>query len=270
MITNREEQLNEFFENGMSAADEQNFLISVAASDELRRAFRSQLELMKAVRSDKDRLRSVAQVRNRTFAALGLSATAAGQYFEHELLNGERAAAHKPLAAESLVANAPQAGMQWASRLGGRLLHTPVLSISAGVLFGIFSTIAIEHYENVPSNIVAPVPTAINSTSHVSNAETITSKNGLDNRGVEPLGKSVTNDRSAARHTASVAIHRAGVGEHPIASGSLIPAGKAAPGNVANTAQTPAIPEISKENPGMMQSQKITIIQKNDSTKATP
>ncbi len=276
MIMNREEQLNEFFENGMSAADEQNFLISVAASDELRRAFRSQLELMKAVRSDKDSLRSVAQVRNRTLAALGLSATAAGQFFEQELLNGEKAAGHKPMAAydrssaEPLVANAPRIGMQWAGQWAGRLLHTPALTLSAGLLFGIFSTTAIEHFEHVPSApavpapAVLPMPAVSPAGTRSGTAETIPAKNGLNSIGARSSGNTMAEDRPASSHAEPVAYHRASM-EHHAANTPRV----ANP--VANTVQSnPSLPEISRNNPGVMQSQKAKITQKNDSTKATP
>lgn len=263
MIASKEEQLNEFFENGMSAADEQNFLISVAASDELRRAFRSQLELMKAVRSDKDSLRSVAQVRNRTLAALGLSATAAGQFFEHELLRGEKAVA-KP-AAETLVAQAPQSGMQWASRVTGRLLHTPALTLAGGLLLGVLSTTAIEHYTNIPQSTVRMVPSVNQPAKSASPAETISSKNGLNNRGEHSYSQHMAKDRIAFHHAAP--IHEAGMSEHQVANGSPSAASQAATQTVKSAANP--IPEISKDNPGVMQSQKIKITQKEDSTKAT-
>ena len=268
MITSKEEQLNEFFENGMSPADEQNFLISVAASDELRRAFRSQLELMKAVRSDKDSLRSVAQVRNRTLAALGLSATAAGQFFEHELLRGEKAAARP--AAETLVAQAPSTGMQWAARLSGRLLHAPALTLAGGLLLGILSTTAVEHFASVPPSGGAVPATIHSERSQASRAETIPSKNGLHTTGERSFA-TVAKVRIATHHAAA-RTHAAGMSEHQVANGSPSTALKPA-ANVTTPATVQAstnpIPEISKNNPGVMQSQKIKIIQKDDSTRAT-
>src|SRR2546423_4514482 len=67
-----EEQLQQYFERQMSGSQEQNFLINVAARDDMRLAFRSQLELLKAVREDKDSSGSPAFVRTKTLTALGL------------------------------------------------------------------------------------------------------------------------------------------------------------------------------------------------------
>src|SRR6266498_3433762 len=69
-----EEQLQQYFERQMTGAQEQNFLIGVAARDDMRLAFRSQLELLKAVREDKDASGSPTFVRSRTLTALGLGA----------------------------------------------------------------------------------------------------------------------------------------------------------------------------------------------------
>src|SRR5213595_3195023 len=67
-----EEQLQQYFERQMSSGQEQNFLINVAARDDMRLAFRSQLELLKAVREDKDASGSPTFVRSKTLGALGL------------------------------------------------------------------------------------------------------------------------------------------------------------------------------------------------------
>src|SRR5436305_13430665 len=67
-----EEQLQQYFERQMSGSQEQNFLINVAARDDMRLAFRSQLELLKAVREDKDTSGSPTFVRSKTLGALGL------------------------------------------------------------------------------------------------------------------------------------------------------------------------------------------------------
>ncbi len=69
-----EEVLQRYFERQMTSAEEQNFLIDVAARDDMRLAFRSQLELLKVVRADKDAMAGAALVRNRTLTALGLGA----------------------------------------------------------------------------------------------------------------------------------------------------------------------------------------------------
>lgn len=68
-----EEQLQRYFEHTMSASEEQHFLIDIAARDDMRLAFRSNLELLKALRADKDAaVVSAALVRSRTLTALGL------------------------------------------------------------------------------------------------------------------------------------------------------------------------------------------------------
>lgn len=71
-----EEQLQRYFEHKMSAGEEQNFLIDIAARDDMRLAFRSQLELLKALRADKDAtMVTAALVRSHTLSALGLGAS---------------------------------------------------------------------------------------------------------------------------------------------------------------------------------------------------
>lgn len=69
-----EELVQRYFDHSMSGGEEQNFLIDVAARDDMRMAFRSQLELLKAIKFDKDILGGTGLVRERTLAALGLTA----------------------------------------------------------------------------------------------------------------------------------------------------------------------------------------------------
>jgi hypothetical protein len=69
-----EELVQRYFDHSMSGGEEQNFLINVAARDDMRMAFRSQLELLKAIKFDKDVLGGTGLVRERTLAALGLTA----------------------------------------------------------------------------------------------------------------------------------------------------------------------------------------------------
>lgn len=69
-----EELVHRYFDHSMSGGEEQNFLIDVAARDDMRMAFRSQLELLKAIKFDKDVLGGTGLVRERTLAALGLTA----------------------------------------------------------------------------------------------------------------------------------------------------------------------------------------------------
>lgn len=259
MVMKHEEQLNDFFEHTLSPAEEQNFLISVAASDELRIAFRSQLELMKAVRSDKDNLRvganPVAQVRNRTLAALGLSATAATPFIEQELMRGGRAEqAHTA----SQAASVSGPGLQ----RFGHLLHIPALALSAGLLLGILSTTAVEHFTSSSA-----IPTATSSNIHAREftpsmnpplrprtIETIPAKNGLHNRDERSSSSFV-----AAEHPLRRAMHHAN---------RVAVSNRMSETPVTKIAASSAIPEVSRNQPGEMHSNK-PIIRTNDTAKAT-
>src|SRR5581483_1289680 len=167
------------------------------------------LELMKAVRSDKDSLRSVAQVRNRTLAALGLSAAAATPFIEQELIRANRAT--RPETSDSASQDAgrqlPQSanmattleegGVQVLSGVQriGHLLHTPAISLTAGLLFGVLATIGVERFsasDVLPVHRQVPaVAVQKENSSHrphmrseqASSDETISAVNGLNNRG---------------------------------------------------------------------------------------
>src|SRR5438477_3062414 len=116
-----EEQLQQYFERQMSGSQEQNFLINVAARDDMRLAFRSQLELLKAVREDKDASGSPTFVRSKTLGALGLG----GALVPSSLKEQEAQAA---LASPSV----------WQSV--GAVFRRPAVSITAGLLAGILGT----------------------------------------------------------------------------------------------------------------------------------
>lgn len=270
MVRKHEEQLNDFFEHALSPAEEQNFLISVAASDELRIAFRSQLELMKAVRSDKDNLRvgasPVAQVRNRTLAALGLSATAATPFIEQELMRSGKgsSSAMKQAVAATKSASLAGPGMQWI----GHLLHTPIATITAGLLLGILSTTAVEHFAS-SNAIPAANPSGVHARvlDHRMNApadrwrsvrprtiETIPAKNGLHNSSLTEPG---TTDH-ASEHPVRMAAHHAG----------RVPVTNTMNGTLPTKAAASRIPEVSRSQPGQMLSHKVAITQTNDTAKA--
>ena len=219
----------------MTPSEEQNFLISVAASDQMRIAFRSQLELMKAVRSDKDALHAgmsghpVAHVRYRTLAALGLSAAAA-PFLDQGLTHGSAAQTGEA----SMATVMPRTS--WL----GNLIRTPKLAITAGLALGILSTTAVMRLtEGTPAPVVqtvvatpsvVPVKTPINAQS----SEPITAPNGLNN--------SSHSERLAGHH----AVHTSTVG----------------------TANQSTIPEMSKSNVGTMLSHPATIKRPNDSSAA--
>jgi hypothetical protein len=153
MTLKNEELLSRYFERKMTSGEEQNFLISVAANDELRLAFRSQLELMRAVSNDKDGIRSAAEVRMRTLAALGLSTLAADSYLEHDLLS-------RPAAEEAKR----EVVIQAASSQGGfmNFIKSPVTTVVGGLAIGFMAAIAIfsspEPEVRQPAHQQVPVP----------------------------------------------------------------------------------------------------------------
>lgn len=231
---NQEEQLNRYFEHTMSSTEEQNFLISVAASDQMRIAFRSQLELMKAVRSDKDALHAgmsghpVAHVRYRTLAALGLSATAA-PLLDQELTH------ESALQAAEIAPKLP-----WFSTL----LRTPKLALTAGLALGILSTTAVMRLtEGSPAPVVqsvtaSPSVAPVKTPTNIQPNETILAPNGLNN----------------SSHSEQVAVHHATM--------------QAAHVSTVGTADRANVPELSKNNPATMHSNKAKINRPNDSSAA--
>ena len=146
-----EEQLQQYFERQMTSGQEQNFLIDVAARDDMRLAFRSQLELLKAVREDKDASGSPTFVRTKTLTALGLGgALVPSSLTEHE-------------------AQAAAIGSSSIWQSIGSAFRRPAVSITTGLLFGILGTAAFmpsnvnpAHETSVPANtiITSPAQTA--------------------------------------------------------------------------------------------------------------
>lgn len=139
-----EELLYRYFERQMSTAEEQNFLIDVAARDDMRVAFRSQLELLKAVRRDKDAIPGVAFVRERTLGALGFAGVVLPSANDEE--------------AVAAVSNG--ASSKW-----GALLRKPMAFLSGGLLVGSIATYSIMNTvkteEAVPATVGTPSPTEI-------------------------------------------------------------------------------------------------------------
>src|ERR1051325_9985182 len=116
-----EEQLQQYFERAMTSAQEQNFLINVAARDDMRLAFRSQLELLKAVREDKDASGSPTFVRSKTLTALGLGASLVpGSLKEQE----SQAASLSPTILQKI----------------GFAFRRPAISIATGLIAGVLGT----------------------------------------------------------------------------------------------------------------------------------
>ena len=139
-----EELLNRYFERQMSSGEEQNFLIDVAARDDMRVAFRSQLELLKAVRRDKDVMRGATFVRERTLSALGLS----GAMLPTLLAEDEAEAA-------PVIASATSSGWRV-------LLQKPIVMLTGGLLVGsiaTFSVVNMDREEVRPaSSVITTIP----------------------------------------------------------------------------------------------------------------
>lgn len=137
-----EEQLQQYFERGMTGAQEQNFLINVAARDDMRLAFRSQLELLKAVREDKDASGSPTFVRSKTLTALGLG----GALVPSSLKEQEVAAASFSPTMWQNISN---------------VFRRPAISLTAGLLAGILgSSFFFSGTLNQPVKPITPVVTA--------------------------------------------------------------------------------------------------------------
>jgi hypothetical protein len=237
MVMKQDEQLNRYFEHTMTPLEEQNFLISVAASDQMRIAFRSQLELMKAVRSDKDALHAgmsghpVAHVRYRTLAALGLSATAA------------------PLLDEGFTRESAIQAAETMPKISffSNILRMPKLALTTGLVLGVLSTTAVIRLtegESVPvvqSAVTIPSVVPMKTPTNVQANEPIDAPNGLNN----------------SSHSDGLAVHHAnhasdaGIGQAPI----------------VKTAVSNTIPETSTSNAGTMRT-KTHINRPNDSSAA--
>ena len=245
----QEEQINRYLEHGMSSAEEQNFLISLAASDDMRMAFRSHLELMKAVRRDKDDLRSVAQVRNRTLAALGLSATAASAFIEQELVRSNKEHAAPLQHAEVVSGPGPLL-----TRIG-RFIGMQKLAIGTGLALGFLAATGVftsglvgsshEALKSPSAAVSQPVsepkaPAESPATSATVSNETVEHTNALHNRG-------------RAHHSAP-----ASVGTQTVA----------APTTPANLNRTSEIPEVNKVGQGQVSANKAKINKPNDSNQA--
>lgn len=162
MTLKNEEMLSKYFERKMTSSEEQNFLISVAANDELRLAFRSQLELMRAVSNDKDGIRSAVEVRARTLAAIGLSTLAADSFLEHDLLRqpkDEAAAISTSAMHQASITTGP---ITSATSGIASFFKSSMMTVVAGLTVGFIGAMAIfsggpeEQVKSNPGAIIAP------------------------------------------------------------------------------------------------------------------
>jgi hypothetical protein len=248
MMIKQEESINRYLEHAMSSAEEQNFLITLAASDDMRMAFRSHLELMKAVRNDKDDLRSVAQVRNRTLAALGLSATAASAFIEQELVrsNKQQAVQH----AEVVSGPGPLL-----TRIG-RFIGTQKLALGTGLALGMLTATGV-----FTSGVFSP---SIEAGKHASTPSSqVISAPKLENPAVSTSQPAAQGIGQADETVAPVnALHSRGHIHHSVQ-------------NTAATSTTPStsikssdIPEVNKVGAATVHTKKAKIKTPNESNQA--
>ncbi len=238
----------------MSGVEEQDFLIKLASTDSLRIAFRSHLELMTAVRQDKDDLRSGAQVRNRTLTALGLSAAALTPFIEQELVKSAKQA---PQAAEIQP-------VSWLSRLPS-FIRTRPFALGSGLMLGFAASTMLLNTANVPpsgvtkapqvstSQIPANVPTSpvLVPQTAIASPQTVVSQDAPAHE---------TND--ASRGLNSMSHSRKSV-EAKLTTAASAPASIAQSG--------PAVgkqPVVTKSNPGRMSTNPLKFQKPNDSAKA--
>ena len=140
MTLRNEDLIVRYFDRNMSVSEEQNFLISLAASDELRIAFRSHLELNRAIRQDKDDMRPVAQVRSRTLATLGLTAAATLPFLEQALVQSSDPVRAETTHAIPAQVTAPVQQSSWISSLI-RSTSGRFAALTSGLLLGFSSAL---------------------------------------------------------------------------------------------------------------------------------
>jgi len=165
MNIRNEAQLSRYFDRQMTMTEEQNFLIALAASNELRLAFRSQLELMKAIRDDKHEMRPIAEVRSRTIAALGLTAVATAPFLEQALLHSNTTAAQ---AAEPVLEAAPKA-TSFFSTLAGKFAI-----IGSSIASGFLAATLIFNSGTAPQTNTAATPEQTKSAQSVQKEPAVT------------------------------------------------------------------------------------------------
>ncbi|MEP7234098.1 MAG: hypothetical protein ABI778_02265 [Ignavibacteriota bacterium] len=133
-----EEQLQQYFERQMTGSQEQNFLINVAARDDMRLAFRSQLELLKAVREDKDASGSPTFIRTKTLTALGLGGALVPSGLKEQEI--EASMLPSPTIMQNILSG----------------LKRPAVSMAAGLLAGVLGTAMLMPSNTATEKVAAP------------------------------------------------------------------------------------------------------------------
>lgn len=234
--------------------EEQNFLISLAASDQMRLAFRSHLELMKAVRQDKDDLRNVAQIRARTLTALGLSAAAVGTYLEQGLVHSSKSAEQATEKTSEVVLKAPSI----MSRIG-RFIGTRSFALGGGLLLGSIGAIGIMQI----SHQSAPIPV----TRTIPQVQSVATPPAAGDHSTIPMGSTSRNTSLKQVNSETIA---------PRTALDRVSASKTGHGAVNTGSETDRVPtEVSRKTPvvtttvpGTITASKPKITTPNDSAKA--
>jgi hypothetical protein len=247
MVLRQEELISRYFDHRMSGEEEQNFLIKLAASDDMRIAFRSHLELMKAVRQDKDDLRSVAQVRNRTLAALGISAAAATPFIEQELLKSAKQDASATAA--SAPTGAPQATPEKAGLLQrlSTVLHTRKFALGTGLALGFSGAVAIMNLAGSPAAIE---PSHVAGTTQVRTTDLPSQTTPQNTVATDPTGAAhqVSQTETIPAQEGLNSIAQQSPVTHKRTSGMRGTTQTAQPANTQPT--TASQPEVTTANPG--------------------
>jgi hypothetical protein len=247
MMIKQEESINRYLEHTMSSAEEQNFLISLAASDDMRMAFRSHLELMKAVRKDKDDLRSVAQVRNRTLAALGLSATAASAFIEQELVRSSHK--NQPALEHAEIASGPGPLL---SRIG-RFIGTQKLALGTGLALGFLTATGV-----FTSGVFSPSIEAGKHATVVSSQQVSEPKSDAPASTISGSAAARTSDRSSETVAPANALHSRGHVRHNVQHNAVQQA-TGTPTTSAALNHTSNIPEVNKSGAGAIGTHKVKV-----------
>jgi hypothetical protein len=151
-----DERISSYIDNELSAQDEQDFLISLAASDGLRKSFRSELVLKNVLHRDEASTNPPRRLRAAVFAAVGLAATG---------IAAENAQASQAGSGFSQAGSAAPRGIVQSTAPRGLLkaLFATKLNILATVASLFVSALAGYGVRTV----TAPAPQIIEQTSHV-------------------------------------------------------------------------------------------------------
>jgi negative regulator of sigma E activity len=198
-----DERISAYIDNELTGEQEQELLISLAASDTLRKSFRSELVLKKVVRTDERAVNPPRQLRAAVFAAVGIGAAAA---LGAETANASTVSAQAP---SFSTASAPSHGLLktlFASKINALLTATG-LTIAGIAGYGVhtLTTPARVTHEVVIPAATAPALTTAPMTQPIAPTVTETTK---------PMA-TVTTHSEAPKHVLHRAIQHASSEKSP-------------------------------------------------------